>query len=68
MLENSMLYPKTTASRRAVSLDGMWKFWLDENGTGEKDGFADGIPGEDRIPVPASFQDFYPRVCGRHLV
>lgn len=59
MLENSMLYPKTTASRRAVSLDGMWKFWLDENGTGEKDGFADGIPGEDRIPVPASFQDFY---------
>lgn len=59
MLENSMLYPRTTVSRRAVPLDGMWKFWLDENGTGEKDGFADGIPGKDLIPVPASFQDFY---------
>lgn len=59
MLENSMLYPKTTVSRRSVSLDGMWKFWIDETGTGEKEGFADGIPGNDTIPVPASFQDFY---------
>ena len=59
MLEYSMLYPKTTASRRAVSMDGMWKFYLDREERGEKDGFADGIPGKDLIPVPASFQDFY---------
>lgn len=26
MLEYSMLYPKSTVSRRAVSMDGMWKF------------------------------------------
>ncbi len=59
MLENSMLYPRTTVSRRALSLDGMWGFCLDPLGRGEKDGWADGIPGRDLIPVPASFQDFY---------
>lgn len=59
MLEYSMLYPKSTASRRAVPLNGMWKFRLDENGTGRQQGWTDGIPGADWIPVPASFQDFY---------
>lgn len=59
MLENSMLYPRTTVSRRAVSLDGMWRFCLDPSGSGEKDGWPDGILGRDLIPVPASFQDFY---------
>lgn len=59
MLEYSMLYPVTTKTRRAVSLDGMWKFHLDPDGAGERENWKDGIPGQDRIPVPASFQDFY---------
>lgn len=59
MSEYSLLYPKVTASRRAVSMDGMWKFQLDEKGEGEQNGWPDGIPGADMIPVPASFQDFY---------
>lgn len=59
MLEHSMLYPKATSSRRAVCMNGMWKFHLDEQASGEQDGWADGIPGNDMIPVPASFQDFY---------
>ncbi len=59
MLEYSMLYPKTTASRRVVSMDGMWKFHLDELAVGEKEGWIDGLPGTEMIPVPASFQDFY---------
>lgn len=59
MLEHSMLYPKTTLTRRRISLDGMWKFCLDEKAVGEKEGWMDGIPGEEMIPVPASFQDFY---------
>lgn len=59
MLEHSMLYPKTTLTRRRISLDGMWKFCLDEKAVGEKEGWIDGIPGEEMIPVPASFQDFY---------
>lgn len=59
MLEHSMLYPKTTLTRRRISMDGMWKFCLDEKAVGEKEGWIDGIPGEEMIPVPASFQDFY---------
>ena len=37
----------------------MWKFHLDERSVGENEGWIDGIPGEEMIPVPASFQDFY---------
>ena len=59
MLEYSMLYPRTTPSRRAIAMNGMWKFHLDEKGEGEQSGWNDGIPGDDMIPVPASFQDFY---------
>lgn len=59
MLEHSMLYPKTTLTRRRISMDGMWKFHLDERSVGENEGWIDGIPGEEIIPVPASFQDFY---------
>lgn len=54
-----MLYPKDTASRRAVSMDGMWKFRLDWNQEGYEKDWKDGLPDPDRIPVPASFQDFY---------
>ncbi len=59
MLEHSMLYPVSTVSRRLSSMDGMWKFCLDEQGDGENENFSAGIPGKDLIPVPASFQDFY---------
>ena len=59
MLEHSMLYPVSTVSRRLSSMDGMWKFCLDEQGDGENKNFSAGIPGKDLIPVPASFQDFY---------
>ena len=47
MLEHSMLYPKTTLTRRRISMDGMWKFCLDEKAVGEKEGWMDGIPGEE---------------------
>ncbi len=59
MIEYSMLYPKVTVSRRCVSMDGMWKFKLDEKEEGEKENYREGIPGDEVIPVPASFQDFY---------
>lgn len=59
MRTGQMLYPRDTAARRAVSMDGMWKFQLDENQKGKKDGWKDGLPHPDMIPVPASFQDFY---------
>lgn len=59
MLDYSMLYPKNSVSRRTESMDGMWKFHLDEKAVGEQENWIDGIPGKDMIPVPASFQDFY---------
>lgn len=59
MLEYSMLYPKDTVSRRVVSLDGMWRFCMDPDGRGKREHWFEQIPGKDRIPVPASFQDFY---------
>ena len=59
MLNYSMLYPRESVSRRTVSLDGMWKFCLDWDSNGENNNWQEGIPGEDMIPVPASFQDFY---------
>ena len=59
MLNYSMLYPRESVSRRAVSLDGMWKFCLDWDSNGENNNWQEGSPGEDMLPVPASFQDFY---------
>lgn len=59
MQEQSMLYPRETNSRRVVSLDGMWKFQIDFNSVGRIQGWKDGLPNPDLIPVPASFQDFY---------
>ena len=59
MLEYSMLYPETTETRAAMKLDGMWKFAIDWNSEGDENGWKDGIPGHDMIPVPASFNDFY---------
>lgn len=54
-----MLYPRDTQERRAVSMDGMWKFALDWQQQGEKMDWVNGLPGNEMIPVPASFQDFY---------
>ena len=59
MLAYSMLYPTVTLTRRVVSMDGMWKFALDEKSEGEAQRYVEGFPGKDMIPVPASFQDFY---------
>lgn len=40
-------------------MNGMWKFHLDKEMSGEKKGWMDKVPGNEMIPVPASFQDFY---------
>lgn len=54
-----MLYPRDTATRRSISMDGMWRFQTDGQQEGQEQGWADGLPEPDLIPVPASFQDFY---------
>lgn len=59
MKKESVLYPRESFSRRVVSLDGMWNFKLDRESEGRSGNWADGLPDPDKIPVPASFQDFY---------
>lgn len=56
---NSLLYPRTTRSRRVMDLSGLWDFRFDPDqkggAEGWKDGFSDGV----QLPVPASFCDFF---------
>ena len=59
MLKYSMLYPENTCSRRSVNLSGMWRFQTDPQSCGVEQGWNDGLPAPDMIPVPASFADFY---------
>ena len=59
MLEYSMLYPQQNEARSFVRLDGMWRFAVDFDLAGHREGWKDKVPGRDWIPVPASFQDFY---------
>lgn len=58
-MKQSMLYPRASAARRVMDLGGMWKFCLDMEGKGETEEWKNGIPGNEKIPVPASFNDFY---------
>lgn len=57
-MKSSMLYPVNSPSRLKISLNGMWKFQLDPKGEG-RNGWQNGLPDPDMIPVPASFADFY---------
>lgn len=59
MLEHSLLYPLNTLTRTSMRLDGMWRFQIDWDEKGDEEKWLDGIPGDEMIPVPASFQDFY---------
>jgi beta-glucuronidase len=53
-----MLRPQDTATRERKSLDGLWQFALDPEGTGRSSRwFADALPGNREMAVPASFND-----------
>ena len=58
-MNSSLLYPRTTASRRAVSLNGMWKFQFDPKAEGLEKGYANGLPAACLMPVPSSFCDIF---------
>lgn len=58
-MENSLLYPVASASRRVVSLDGMWKFQFDPESTGVDSGWANGLPAPVLMPVPSAFCDLF---------
>ena len=58
-MDQSLLYPRTTTTRRALPLDGMWGFQFDPAGQGVDAGWACGLPAPCSMPVPASFCDFF---------
>lgn len=58
-MERSLLYPAETRTRRAVSLDGIWRFRFDTEGRGLEDGWQNGLPESMAMPVPSSFADLF---------
>lgn len=58
-MNTSLLYPRVTATRRVVSLDGMWKFQFDPKQEGVAAGWTAGLPDACSMPVPSSFCDIF---------
>lgn len=58
-MNSSLLYPVSSASRRVVSLDGMWKFQFDPESAGVGANWANGLPAPVLMPVPSSFCDLF---------
>ena len=58
-MENSLLYPVSSVSRRVVSLDGMWKFQFDPESIGVASDWANGLPSPVLMPVPSAFCDLF---------
>jgi beta-glucuronidase len=55
----ALLYPRATAARQLVSLDGLWKFRFDAGACGLAEAWQNGTGAKETMPVPASFQDFF---------
>jgi beta-glucuronidase len=56
-----MLPPRDTATRERKSLDGLWRFALDADGVGHRNGWWQRpLAGTREIPVPSSYNDLFP--------
>ena len=56
-----MLNPRESITRERVSLDGLWRSALDPEGLGRSQGWwAQRLPGDVELPVPASFNAVLP--------
>ena len=58
-MTESLLYPQMSQTRMKISLDGMWKFSMDQSKKGENEGWTSGLPSYEMMPVPGSFADLY---------
>ncbi len=55
-----MLRPRDTRTRERRSLDGLWRFALDQAGVGRAEEWWNGpLPGAREAPVPASYNDVF---------
>lgn len=58
-MTESLLYPQMSQTRMKISLDGMWKFSMDQSKKGENEGWKSGLSSYEMMPVPGSFADLY---------
>ncbi len=58
-MEQSLLYPRITETRRTNHLDGMWDFQFDPKEEGLQGNWISKLPKPIKMPVPASFNDFF---------
>lgn len=59
MKNSALLYPRCTSTRRTQSLDGLWRFCMDRQDKAKSEGWHNGLPSSELIPVPSSFQDLF---------
>ncbi|MFC3039189.1 beta-glucuronidase [Virgibacillus xinjiangensis] len=55
----NLAYATYTKTRKAMDINGMWRFRLDKNSEGRQKNWMNGIPKADLIPVPSSFNDLF---------
>ncbi|GAA1924975.1 beta-glucuronidase [Microbacterium aoyamense] len=61
-----MLRPQDNAKRERRRLDGLWRFRLDVDGVGRRDGWAERpLEGARQMAVPASYNDILAEPIGR---
>ena len=58
-MEKGLLYPVTNQFRQDQKLDGLWDFKFDPQAQGEAKGWTTGFDDPIKMPVPASFNDFF---------
>ena len=64
-----MLIPRETPTRERKSLNGLWRFAVDGDGRGRQEGWwRQRLRAADEIPVPASYNDVFPRAEIRNHV
>ncbi|MBW4332019.1 beta galactosidase jelly roll domain-containing protein [Stakelama sp. CBK3Z-3] len=54
-----ILYPHSSRTRQTRDLSGLWRFRLDPDGRGEKDGWFRGLDDTRTIAVPCSWNDLF---------
>jgi len=58
-MEKELLYPLTNKCRFDQKLDGLWDFEFDRESQGLADNWTAKLPDPIKMPVPASFNDFF---------
>ena len=58
-MEQELLYPRTNKKRFDQKLDGLWDFEFDRDSQGVTQHWSTQLPDPIKMPVPASFNDFF---------